>query len=77
MLSQDKLQILMEYYECTNIDTLRCRSVINVDTDIYNDLDNDTFMRMIIKSDFDLYDDMAILKSLYDKGVIDNKGVQE
>lgn len=75
MLSQDKLQLLMEYYECTNIDTLRCRSVINVDTDIYNDLDNDIFMRMIIKAD--LYDDIAIIKSLYDKGVIDNRGVQE
>lgn len=68
-MSQDKLQLLMEYYECTNIDTLRCRSVINVDTDIYNDLDNDTFMRMIIKAD--LYDDMSIIKSLYDKGVIE------
>ena len=68
-MNQDKLQLLMEYYECTDIDTLRCRSVINVDTDIYNDLDINTFIRMLIKAD--LYDDMTIIKSLYDKGVIE------
>ena len=65
MLSNSKLELLMEYYEATNIDTLRAHSVINIDTDIYNDMTDDEFMSMVVKAD--MYDDFEIMRQIEER----------
>ena len=65
MLSNSKLGLLMEYYEATNIDTLRVRSVVDVDTYIYNDMTDEEFMRMVIKAD--RLDDFEIMRQIEER----------
>lgn len=62
MLNNSKLGLLMEYYEATNIDTLRARSVVDVDTDIYNDMTDEEFMHMVVEAD--RHDDFEIMRQI-------------
>lgn len=62
MLSDDKIELLMEYYEAANMDVLRARSIINIDTDIYNDMTDDEFMCMVVEAD--ICDDIEILRRI-------------
>ncbi len=73
MLSNSKLGLLMEYYEATNIDTLRARSVVDVDTDIYNDMADEEFMHMVVEAD--RHDDFEIMRQIEERyKYFENKG---
>lgn len=65
MLSNSKLGLLMEYYEATNIDTLRARSIVDVDTDIYNDMTDEEFMYMVVEAD--RHDDFEIMRLIEER----------
>ena len=55
----------MEYYKATDIDTLRARSIVNVDTDIYNDMSDGEFMCMVVEAD--RLDDFEIMRLIEDR----------
>lgn len=65
MLSNSKLGLLVEYYEATNIDTLRARSIVDVDTDIYNDMTDEEFMPMVVEAD--RHDDFEIMRLIEER----------
>ena len=65
MSSNSKFELLMKYYKATNIDTLRAHSVVDVDTDIYNDMTDEEFMHMVVEAD--RHDDFEIMRLIEEK----------
>lgn len=49
MLSEEKINLLKEYFNVENMDILIARCPINIYTDEYNDMDNKYFINMIIQ----------------------------
>ena len=65
MLSEDKIKLLMDYFDTNDMETLKARCCINMNKAFYNELDNEEFM-MIVKY-IDEMDDWEIIKDLHNK----------
>ena len=46
-MNKEKLELLMEILETTDINILKTKSPINIDTDEFNNMDNNDFVFMI------------------------------
>lgn len=46
-MNKEKLELLMEILETTDIDRLKARSPINIDTDEFNNMGNNDFVFMV------------------------------
>lgn len=46
-MNKEKLELLMEILETTDINILKTKSPINIDTDEFNNMDNNDFVFMV------------------------------
>lgn len=67
-MNKEKLELLMKILETTDMDRLKARSPINIETDKFNDMDNNDFIFMI--NYFNYLDNLDIEKILKERSDI-------
>lgn len=66
MMCKEKIEILMEFYEAEDLDTLKARSIVNIETDEYDNIDNVQFLEMVRRAEY--LDNLEIYNILKERG---------
>ena len=67
-MSEEKIKLLMDLFGANNIDELKARCPININNWLYNNMDNEEFVEMVVL--IDEFDDERIFRELKERGEI-------
>ena len=67
-MNEEKIKLLMGLFGTNNIDELKVRCPININNWLYNNMDNEEFMEMVVL--IDKFDDERIFRELKERGEI-------
>lgn len=65
-MSDEKIKLLMGLFGASNLDELEARCPLNIHNWLYNGMDNDEFIDMVIM--IDEFDDERIFRELKERG---------
>jgi len=67
-MNEEKIKLLMSLFGANNIDELKARCPININNWLYNNMDNEEFIEMVVL--IDEFDDERIFRELKERGEI-------
>jgi hypothetical protein len=67
-MNEEKIKLLMGLFGVNNIDELKARCPININNWLYNNMDNEEFIEMVVL--IDEFDNERIFRELKERGEI-------